>query len=398
MPKNDKTTAASIAREQTALIEEEHAALFERICSYKDFKNSRKRLKLFRYLFDNRHRHVTNQEIFRNTSDVPESAAHPHDPAHIRQIIGEVREALEKYAHDASDKWICILDDATRGIGYRLEFKRAPAAPSELFWEPHLTAAGDVIVVCGDHLFFYDPKLNQVLRLYDLNVDGTKEEMRAALKAAYPAVFKSDLEPSHNFYLSTGEVLAYEALQKWFHQKSHVLVPRFTSREIKPERILKSAPILLGRPATNRFMRSILDSPQAAHLAYRVHTTVGAVSIKSPNRAEMNVLSQRFPITRDGILGPVPNWEVAFGIVCRLPNPGGRSAITIISYHYYAKIVTQIVEELTNDRLAKSLLDQLDLAESHLPDSFEMLFGVRLSPAGIEGEGRAELLCWRTYS
>lgn len=380
---------------------QEQASLVERILSTKPFINAGKRRKLLIYLYENRDRFIGGKEISHEVLGTPATKdEYMYDAGRVRERCMDLRDALKRYAESASDRWICELPEGTRGEGYRLEFRprNSMVSATEAFWAPHLESPEDIVVICGDHLFFFDPSQNTVFRVYDLNIDGDKDEIRSALKSAYPKLHRQNLEPSHNFYLSTGEVHAYEILQKWIYHKSGVLVPRFTGREVHPGKIHRSSPVLLGRPATNRFMKSILDSPQAEHLAYRVHTSIGAVHISNPTPEEAERLSKRFPFSREGTLGPVPNWESAFGIVSRLPNPGGYSAVTIISYHYYAKVVTQIIEELTNEKLASLLLHQMNWEPGdRLPESFEMLFSVKLAPGNIEGEGRAELLLWRGY-
>ena len=36
--------------------------------------------------------------------------------------------------------------------------------------------------------------------------------------------------------------------------------------------------------------------------------------------------------------------------------------------------------------------------DKELPKSFEMLFAVKINPANLQGEGKAEFLCWRPYN
>ena len=87
---------------------------------------------------------------------------------------------------------------------------------------------------------------------------------------------------------------------------------------------------------------------------------------------------------------------MVFGLVTRLRNPSGYGYVTIISADSHARVVSQIVEVLTSDTLTKELLQKTRWSEHlELPESFEMIFATELSPGGLEGEGHAELLCWR---
>lgn len=377
--------------------QKEHAALIERIIQFKAFVASPDQCKLLRFLYKNRLVRLQAKEIEEQHYKYPPN--HPkHDQGHSRERIADLKARLCEYVEQAQgDIWRCNLPDAKRREGYQLEFKPVEREASQLFWKPHLEMAGEVFVVCGSHLFFHDPSKNSALRYYDFNVDRDAAETLERFKVAHPEAFKPDLQPWYHSYLSSGEVHAYEAMQRWFHGKSGAQMQRLTSRETPESKIHKSSPILLGRPDTNKFIRKIMDSRQAGHLGYRIHSTLGAIKIAKPEDSERQTLAA-FPLTKDGILGPVPTWERVFGLVTRLRNPSGYGFVTIISADSHGNVVTQIVEALTKESLTKGLLAQTNWSlETDLPESFEMLFSVELSPGGLEGEGQAKLLCWRSY-
>lgn len=374
---------------------QEQAALIERILSTPAFIKAPLRKALLRFLFENTERFTDGKEIARKVFEIPDKD-YAYDAGRVRERCLDLRTALEQYEDEREAIWRCRLPDAVRGEGYRLEFakiKRKYSA-TELFWRPHLDAPQRLLVVCNSHLFFHNPAQFSSLRFYDTNTEGDSDEALAALKLKHPEAYKPELEASR-VYLSAGEVNAFEALQRWFHERTGSLIQRRISRDMASRDILNSSPILLGRPDANKFIRRILNSPEAAHLGYRFHKPLGAVKIDAPREQEMRALS-RFPFTAEGILGPVPKWEMVFGIATRLPNPSGQGAVTIISADYYATVITQIADALTSEDQAARLLAQMNRsADTPLPDSFEMLFAVRLSPGSMEGEGHAELLAWR---
>jgi hypothetical protein len=376
--------------------QEEHAALIERIIQFKAFVASPEQCKLLRFLYKKRSVRLQAKEIEEQHYKYPPN--HPkHDQGHSRERIADLKARLCEYVEQAQgDIWRCNLPDAKRREGYQLEFKPVERTASQLFWKAHAEMPKDVIVVCASHLFFFDSASTAVLRYYDFNVDKSRTEMLEALRASHPEVDAMHLEPRHNPYLSTGEVHAYESLLAWFHGQSGVLIPRLSSRDVSDKQIHRSSPILLGRPQTNKFIGRIMDSPQAAHLRYR-RQLKGSVRISEIEDSEKLALS-RFPVTADGIVGPVPNFGTAFVIVSRLHNPSGYGFVTIIAGDHNAMVIARIAETMTNDKLAQQLLDQMKWPVNvELPESFEMLFSVTLSPGNLEGEGFPKLLCWRSY-
>ena len=323
-----------------------------------------------------------------------------HKPGRSRVAVLELRDRLARYRQaNADDKWLCRIAGEGQKEAYELQLISSEQRPaSDVFWGAHLDKVSDVIAVCGDHLFFFDRRQKMAFRFYDLNADGTDEELRTALGHFNLRGDRSELLPLRNVYLATGEVQAFEMLQAWFHDRSGILIRRVASRDIRPEMVHRSSPILFGRPDTNRYMKGIFDSQEAKHLGYRMGKTYGSIEIRNVTPQEKEDLAPwGLEVTgKDGKLGPVKNWEHVFGVVTRIPNPSGYGFVTMISFHYYAKVTSQIVEALTTDKLAAAVLAKMKWSvQRNLPGSFELLFAVRISPGNIEGEGVAELLGWR---
>jgi hypothetical protein len=373
--------------------------LIKRMLASQAFAASEGLRNLLDFLYENKHRKLNAADIEDEHFGRPVGSLN-HDPGRSRVRISDLKIHLEKYRKEApEDELICTMPNSSRSEGYQLHFETPEKAltATQRFWHPHLGMAEDVLVICGSHLFFFQPNGNIILRYYDFNVDEGNAETLKALKAAHPEGYAPTLEPWHNPYLSTGDVQAYESLMRWFHQESGVLIPRFTAREVFDRQIHNSSPILIGRPATNKFIAKILDSPKAAHLAYRIDSSRGAVTVANVRASEKASLS-RYPMTKLGVVGPVPKREAVFGIVTRMRNPSGYGHVTIIVSDYYAMVNAKIAEALTNEKQTKVLLDRMELPpDSDFPESFEMLFSITLSPGNLEGEGHPELLCWRTY-
>jgi hypothetical protein len=377
---------------------DQYQLLIERIIRSEPFKAAPDQGKLLRFLYKHRERPLQAKQIEEEHYKFPRDHS-KHDPGHSRERVADLKKRLRIFADlSPKEKWRCDLPDAERGEGYRLEFNPVERTASQLFWKAHADMAEDVIVVCASHLFFFDPEGSAIVRHYDFNVDDqNREETLKGLKALHPEVDVTHLEPWHSPYISTGEAVTHEMLLHWFHKESGVLIRRSLSRDLTDKLVQSSSPILLGRPQTNKFIGRIMDSPQAAHLAYRRHSARGTVKISGIKNEERHALED-YPVTEDGIVGPVPNWRAAFGIVTRLRNPSGYGFVTIIAGDYYAMVIARIAESMTNDKLARNLLAEMNWpADEDLPDSFEMLFSVTLSPGNLEGEGFPKLLCWRPY-
>jgi len=309
------------------------------------------------------------------------------DEDHARQAVEELRKRLQRYEESFptdSMKAECVNEK-----GYILRIQ-SRATPSEVFWAPHLRVAQKVLVICADHLFLFDAKNSKVVRYYNFNEDGTPASIAERFRLEHPED-PGDWVPSYNFYLATGEVMAFETLQKWFFKRRSILLPRVTCRNALSERINRSSPIYLGRPATHEYMRELYNNPATANFRYRPGgVTAGAVQINGIRSDEREAL-QRFGVSKDGKLSASPSH--AFGILARLPNPSGLGGVTIITFHYYSRVVAKIVEMLTNDDEVSEILGRMNVGDE-VPAAFEMLFRVALSPGAVEGEGTPELLCW----
>lgn len=189
---------------------------------------------------------------------------------------------------------------------------------------------------------------------------------------------------------------AHGALLEWFYRAGHILIKRVTSRDITESEVHRRNPILMGRPQTNPIIQTLLSKPpQASKFAFRIHDPKGTIRVTNVNPRKIKELSG-FPISDDGVVGPVMNMGSVFGIVHHFLNPSGNGHITIISCGHYAMVNARIIETPTNEKQAKLLLERMSWPlREPLPDYFELLFTIDLSPGGLQGEGYPQLVTWR---
>lgn len=376
----------------------EHEQLIDRILESPGFARATERRALLTYLFNNRHKCLSARtiEIEHYDGDVSSSK---FNEGHARVSCRDLRRALGEYAHSSNERhWICELPKVDRkDDGYQLTFKQIQwqISATESFWQPHLEAFDETIVIGGWRLFFFDPDLNRVFRYYDFNVDNKDRQTLEDLQLAHPEAYKRNLRPQRDFYLAAGDVHAFERLQGWFHKRKGALLQRFISREVPEGKIHRCSPILLGRPVTNDFIQGFMDHLWPKQFGFRFHSTLGAIAIGNIRASEIERLSS-YPLTEEGVLRPLPQWEKAFGIVTRFLNPSGHGHVTIIAADFHSLVTTQIVDLLTDEKLTGKLLSDTGWREKGgFPTEFEMIFAVPISPAGMEGEGHPELLLWR---
>jgi len=370
--------------------EGEERALIEKIIVSRDFGKTDGQDELLRWLYENRAKRFQakgiEEQFYKNPIDGPNNK-----PGHSRERIMNLRERLETVQGAKSWRNEIKVEIEQRGEGYQLVFKQESEKQlaTELFWGPYLEAPQDIRIITNTHLFFYEPELNYAFRYGDLDYDERKRGHRKTplemLEDEHQEAVIENLQPIYR-YLSEYEVLAFEKLQQWFFGRSGVLLERRVSQEFADEDIHDVSPVLLGRPGANRFIGQLYVSSDTKHLAYRFEPPMGTVRIKGTQTEREKKALLRFD----------PKHDTVFGIVARLPNPGGGGSITMISAEYYSRAVMQMVSALTDDRRLERLFNQMEWPlDAEVPESFEMLFAVRVSPGNIEGAGHAELLCWR---
>jgi hypothetical protein len=379
--------------------EPEWKELIERIKASEDFHETDKS-ELLDFFWEHRHELLKDKNI--ESDFYGEDITLPDfDANRSRVALAELREKLASYfATEKHEKWRCTLPNAKRAGGYRLIFTlaRKPSTATENFWNVHLNSDLVPVVICGCHLFFFDTQINQIIRYYDFNPPFAmaKDKIIEALKLAHPECDTSSLDPWHDVYLATGDVHAHDSLVQWFYDKDKILIKRKTSRHVTEDEVHRQNPILMGRPQTNPLIETLLGTPpQVSKFAFRIHDVKGTIKVTNIDPKTIPELSE-FPISADGVVGPITDTGKVFGIVTRFPNPGGRGYITIIACGHYAMVNARIVEAMTSEVHAKEMLGRMNWPiREALPDSFEILFTVDLTRGGLQGEGFPQLVTWR---
>jgi hypothetical protein len=374
----------------------EEAKLIDRIKASGFIKTKRGR-NLLQFLFDHRAESLSAKEIEVDHFNRP--IGHPgHNETNSRVACGALRRELDDYAKSHPGESLkCELPNAKLHGGFQLHFAGIDSSKTEteLFWKPHLGGRVKTLVIGGDLLFFFELDADRVFRYYNVNLSLKEADPVASYKQSHPGDKDLRLEALEHSYLSTGEVRAFELLQQWFYDREGILLHRSTCRDISDAQIIKSAPILLGRPATNRFMKTFMSSPEGSSLGFHVDGPVGTIRISKITSKERVALAN-FPLSKEGVLGPSSGWKTIFGVVTRMPNPGGYGHLTIISADSQANVYSAIIEALTDNVLLKQIMAQAGWSlDSGIPDSFELLLAVTRSPAGMNGESKARLLLHR---
>jgi hypothetical protein len=240
--------------------------------------------------------------------------------------------------------------------------------------------------------------------------DHTKLQPGPDLRKFFDDVVRQRLRPTHNF-VGNGEMLGLDALAAWFHKYPFVAVEKVPNLSINTLKGI--SPILTGSHRTNKFIDGLLDSPEGSHLRYRLHETkVGYLTITHTDDKPRI----REEIAKTEVCG-LPTYEeeekengrtimrtvvpvepitlfaerTRFAILTRMPKPGGKGSVTMISSDT-ALAIEQIALALTVEEdqhpdskpQAANILSALGWPKHPLPASFEIVFSVRIAPGGFE--------------
>ena len=376
--------------------------LMERILQSPPFVKAKKARKLLAFLVKNRDRIVSGPEISKELWNLP---GNQHDGEHVRERVHDLRERLRRIEEVTDSTFYFEIPDAAVCGGYRVAFpERKGRAASAGFWRPH-TKADDVRVIYPEPVFYFDPITAKYIRYYDTN----PSEYRSAV-GELEARHGKDLCPLYGLPLSEhvaprcvfvgiGEVAALDMLAEWFLHRSFLKVRRQASS--RTTSVLEGCPILIGSERTNHFIEELLNSEEGQEFGYRLHADIGFVTIRNAKEKEKAAL-QKFSVREENdgqiVAGHAPTLSIKrdrLAILYRMPTPGGRGTITMISSDT-SLAVQQVAKVLTDDEEAGNIMQLTGWSELTMPRSFEMLFAVRVAPTSMEHEaGEATLLGWR---
>ena len=334
----------------------------------------------------------------------------PDSQRSMRVLCGEVRRKLWRYSgsdEGMSQKWCCVLPEATRGMGYKLQFINQWGLPglSGAFWQAHRDDGRRPIIVYSEPLFFRDEAVTRVFRWFDVNLDETtRDDALQMLKSKHQEVKTEELYPSYQYVLS-GETNARQAIREWFDDAAGMRVEEHNGRRINSSVISATSPILLGNPHSNRMMRHLLNSAQGKQGKYQVDSEgfgkTSVVGVTDPEelaiaRVTGKKIEKGGPITE--LVDSLGADSYLFGVVTRMPNPYGDGVVTLISAHQ-TRAVEQMARTLVTDKRLQKLQAFGWPSEKPFPGFFQALFAIRVGPVNVDMEAREpELIGFRSYS
>lgn len=374
--------------------------LIEQICLSEPFARSPGQQDFLRFLYANRAAGLVADEIDEAFFGRTEDSDQQRDGNHTRERISNLRKRLGEYGEaNPLAPWRCWLPEPVGMAGYGLCIEPSPWSAPQKFWMQHLQRASDVVVVTGSHLFFFHRERRMIVRYSEFNeAKETSEETISALREKHPEAGLDGFAVWQNVYFASGDILAHETLSKWFHKQTGTLVERYTNRDISSTDLRGKTPIYLGRTATNPLIVRIMKHPGSSHLRYAIDGPRGTVRIRGITEGERRKLNlKNCQISKDGVVGAVDPGFI-FMLVTRMKNLFGHGHITIITCEYYAPAVARVVELMTDDKRAEGVLKEAQWpATPHLPESFEMLFRLGVSPDYMSEDGLPELVCSALY-
>jgi hypothetical protein len=315
-----------------------------------------------------------------------------------RERASTLRTVLKEYeAANLDDPIRGELPNANEIGGYQLRLVRITEGVSACrrFWEAHLDSGKDTVVVCDPLLFFWDDDESMMLRLVDTNIDGvSRTTALAELKRLHKKRHKETLIPGH-LYIDVGSVAAAELIREHF-RSAGVHLPLMMDKQAN-RKWLKSSPVVIGNVRTSEPLKKLFRSADTKGLAYRLdETRYCGIHIKEPRREEINAVKAiGATIDAEGKF-ITSSTELTIGTVTRMPNPVGTGVMTIISSDgtYTTK---QMATTLTTESQLRLIFTQMGwLLDQPVPDTFEMMFLVRLWPGDMDEETKdAELLFGR---
>jgi len=193
--------------------------------------------------------------------------------------------------------------------------------------------------------------------------------------------------------------MAAERIREYFKSASGVHPPLALEKESNRQ-WLKQSPIVIGTARTNPAVASIMGSRAAEFLSYRLHPEKFAwVRIRDfSEQSDIAKALKSLDSTPDAIGDFLtPHAEITVGIVSRIANPAGAGAMTFICSDGIFT-TRQIAAALTDEKQLRRIFQKMGWRlDQKVPETFEMMFLVRLWPGGMDDEGaEAELLGGRS--
>jgi hypothetical protein len=367
------------------------AELLERIKRSSAFQTSTAQGRLLQFLYDNRFAGLVANDIeirhYKRTT-----MSNPANPAHTRERISDLRSRLEAYAASATfENIICWLPEPSATEGYQLSFRPASRAFAHQFWMPHLHKPENNVVLTGSPLFWENRDRSAISIFPDITDRYGLPQDRQSL---HPEVDFSKLIGRQNLYYAAGEIAAYDRLAEWFFKETRVFLKRKSDLNVIPKNLDHEPSILIGGPSSNIHIKNALNRDQGSKLAYRLHPREGTASIDFITDRERTDLDG-VRIQEDGLIGPISEEHLSFGVVARIFDEWSKVTKTIIMSDEDPTTCLSMANALTSPEEQGGLAEQMKWPGTmDLPASFEMLFQIHRGKYASE----AKLLTWRDCS
>jgi hypothetical protein len=374
---------------------EERAALILKILASKAFTGSEDLPKLFSFLADNAGKLLSSKDI--EALHYKRAGQH-FNPNHSRERVSKLKDRLAAYEAEHPDEFVkCELPNADDIGGYQLRVRKVTEGVSACrrLWAAHLESEKQVSVVCDPLLFFFDFAEGQFFRFVDTNIEGlSRKSALRELQARHGRSYKGNLSPGH-FYIDVGSLMAAERIREYFKSASGVHPPLMMEKESNRQ-WLKQSPVVIGTARTNPAIASIMGSRAAEFLSYRLHPEKFAW-VRIRDFSEQSDIAKALkslectPDANGDFL--TPHAEITVGIVSRIANPAGAGVMTFICSDGVFT-TKQIAAALTDEKQLRRIFQKMGWRlDQKVPETFEMMFLVRLWPGGMDDEGaEAELL------
>ncbi|MBV9506220.1 MAG: hypothetical protein JO323_14565 [Acidobacteriia bacterium] len=235
-----------------------------------------------------------------------------------------------------------------------------------------------------------------MFRFMDTNIEGVdRKTALKELKNLHEKAYKDTLTPGH-LYIDVGSVAGADLVRTYF-KSAGADVALHMDKERRDWR--RGSPIVIGNLRTSSALRGIFESSDSDGLAYRLDEKRYAwMHIRKPDDPEIEALRAiGVEVKPEGDF-TMPSRDINFGVVSRLPNPSGSGVMTFIcSDGTFAAM--QMALALTKEDQLRSFFNRMGWRiDRPVPDTFEMLFHVRLWPGGMHDQGsEAKLVCWRPH-
>jgi hypothetical protein len=398
-------------------IRDEESELISSILETKQFKTSGSCSRLLIYLFDNRERFVTSDQILLHVLGNP--AGNLGTERRVRERTKVARRFLREIAAATDTRLVCVLPEAVRGSGYRLEFKLRDAEATTLsFWKPHLDE-GDVYIVYVEQLFYQNWPRRYALRdpALNANSDGVAlDEFRK--KYAKPISTKKgrgnkpaeELVIAHpeeitvaHPYVNYGDIMARDYIARWFDQVANIKVENAISRRMEEAKVWDSSAILFGDSRNNSMMQEVLQDIGPLDIKLEAIESQGCwisrARVSNPSESERSRGTglNRIDLPNGYALNYDPGSGDVLALVTRVRNRKTGKTVTMFCAEV-GRAIQHLGQLFVEDDRLQKFIEKVGW-QSGVPSEFQILFLFRFGSLSASYKMcEPEAIAWRPHT